>query len=285
MRPLRAARSGTKNNMFKAQAGPAPALQDGKWRGRMALRLEGKRALVTAAGQGIGRASALAMAREGALVFATDVNAQALEALASEAPDRVEVFALDARDDASIRDGVARAQPDVLFNCAGFVHHGSVLDARDDEWDFAFDLNVRAMFRTIRAALPGMLERGGGSIINMSSACSSVIGAPNRFIYGTTKAAVIGLTKSVAVDYIKQGIRCNCICPGTVESPSWHDRVKALGAEMGSYEAALEAFVARQPMGRVATAEEIAALVVYLASDESAFTTGQPHVIDGGWSG
>ena len=181
-----------------------------------------------------------------------------------------------------IRD---RSRPDVLFNCAGFVHHGTVLDASDDEWDFAFDLNVRAMFRTIRAALPGMVERGAGSIVNMSSACSSVIGAPNRFIYGTTKAAVIGLTKSVAVDYIKTGVRCNCICPGTVESPSWHDRVKALGEEMGSYEAALEAFVSRQPMGRVAKAEEIAALVVYLASDESGFTTGQPHVIDGGWSG
>ena len=192
---------------------------------------------------------------------------------------------LDARDTDSVNAGVAKSRPDVLFNCAGFVHHGTVLDASDDEWDFAFDLNVRAMFRTIRAALPGMVERGAGSIVNMSSACSSIIGAPNRFIYGTTKAAVIGLTKSVAVDYIKTGVRCNCICPGTVESPSWHDRVKALGEEMGSYEAALEAFVSRQPMGRVAKAEEIAALVVYLASDESGFTTGQPHVIDGGWSG
>jgi 2-keto-3-deoxy-L-fuconate dehydrogenase len=222
-------------------------------------RLTGKRALVTAAGQGIGRASALAMAAEGAMVFATDVNEAALE--------------------------VAKAKPDVLFNCAGFVHHGTVLDATDDEWDFAFDLNVRAMMRTMQAVLPGMLERGSGSIVNMSSACSSIIGAPNRFIYGTTKAAVIGMTKSVAIDYIKQGIRCNCICPGTVESPSWHDRVKALGEEMGSFDAALEAFVSRQPMGRVATANEIAALVVYLASDESGFTTGQPHVIDGGWSG
>jgi len=192
-------------------------------------RLTGKRALVTAAGQGIGRASALAMAAEGAQVFATDIN--------------------------------------------------------DAEWDFAFDLNVRSMFRTMRAALPGMIERGGGAIVNMSSACSSIIGAPNRFIYGTTKAAVIGMTKSVAVDYITQGIRCNCICPGTVESPSWHDRVKALGEQVGSYDEALKQFVSRQPMGRVATAEEIAALVVYLSSDESAFTTGQPHVIDGGWSG
>ena len=244
-------------------------------------RLTGKRVLVTAAAQGIGRASALAMAAEGAQVFATDVNEEALAALG----DSVEAFAMDVCDDDAVTDGVARAQPDVLFNCAGFVHHGTVLDASDADWEFAFDLNVRSMFRTIRAALPGMLERGAGSIINTSSAVSSIIGAPNRMIYGTTKAAVIGLTKSVAIDYIKQGIRCNAICPGTVESPSWHDRVRALGEEMGSYEAALEAFVSRQPMGRVAKAEEIAALVVYLASDESAFTTGQAHVIDGGWSG
>ena len=243
-------------------------------------RLSGKRVLVTAAGQGIGRASALAMAAEGAQVFATDVNAQALATLTG-----VETFVLDARSDDSVAEGVARANPDVLFNCAGFVHHGSVLDATDDELDFALDLNVRSMLRTIRAALPAMLERGAGSIINMSSACSSVIGAPNRFIYGTTKAAVIGLTKSVAVDYVSKGIRCNCICPGTVESPSWHDRVDQLGKELGSKDAALKQFVERQPMGRVATAEEIAAIVVYLASDESAFTTGHPHIIDGGWSG
>jgi 2-keto-3-deoxy-L-fuconate dehydrogenase len=243
-------------------------------------RLEGKRVLVTAAGQGIGRASALAMAAEGAQVFATDVNAEALATLTG-----VETFALDALSDNSVTEGVARANPDVLFNCAGFVHHGSILDATDDELDFALDLNVRSMLRTIRAALPAMLERGTGSIINMSSACSSVIGAPNRFIYGTTKAAVIGLTKSVAVDYMSQGIRCNCICPGTVDSPSWQDRVDQLGKELGSKEAALKQFVERQPMGRVATAEEIAALVVYLASDESAFTTGHPHIIDGGWSG
>ncbi len=245
-------------------------------------RLAGKRALVTAAAQGIGRASALAMAEAGAQVFATDLNA---EALADLEHANIETFALDVRADAAVSEGVARANPDVLFNCAGFVHHGTVLEATDAEWDFAFDLNVRSQYRTIRAALPGMLERGHGSIINMSSACSSVIGAPNRFIYGATKAAVIGLTKSVAVDYIKQGIRCNCICPGTVESPSWHDRVKELGEKLGSYEAALEQFVARQPMGRVAKAEEIAALVVYLASDESAFTTGHALIIDGGWSG
>ncbi|MDJ0825689.1 MAG: SDR family oxidoreductase [Rhodobacter sp.] len=245
-------------------------------------RLSGKRALVTAAGQGIGRASALAMAEAGAQVFATDINTAALADLTHV---RIETFPLDVRNDTSVREGVARAAPDVLFNCAGFVHHGTVLDATDDDWAFAFDLNVAAMFRTIRAALPGMLDRGGGSIINMSSAASSIMGAPNRFVYGATKAAVIGLTKSVATDFIKQGIRCNAICPGTVESPSWHDRVKALGEEVGSYEKALEMFVSRQPMGRVATPEEIAALVVYLASDESAFTTGQPFVIDGGWSG
>ncbi len=247
----------------------------------MSGRLSGKRALVSAAGQGIGRASALAMAHEGADVFATDVNAEALAALKEEAPANLQVFEMDVRSDASVKEGVAQAKPDVLFNCAGFVHHGTIIDAKDEEWDFAFDLNVRSMFRTIRAALPGMLERGQGSIINMSSACSSVIGAPNRFIYGTTKAAVIGLTKSVAVDTITQGVRCNCICPGTVESPSLHERLKATG----DYEAAMKAFVARQPMGRIAKAEEIAALVVYLASDESAFTTGQPHIIDGGWSG
>lgn len=245
-------------------------------------RLSGKRALVTAAGQGIGRATAIAMAAEGAQVYATDLNGDLLEGLSDHG---IEAFVLDACNNDSVTAGVAKAAPDILFNCAGFVHHGTVLDASDDEWDFAFDLNVRSMVRTIKAALPGMLERGGGSIVNMSSACSSIIGAPNRFIYGTTKAAVIGLTKSVAVDYITKGIRCNCICPGTVESPSWHDRVKALGEELGSYDEALKQFVARQPMGRVATAEEIAALVVYLASEESAFTTGQPHIIDGGWSG
>ncbi|NNE54068.1 MAG: SDR family oxidoreductase [Sulfitobacter sp.] len=248
-------------------------------------RLSGKRALVTAAGQGIGRASAVAMAREGARVFATDVNMAALSTIREEDLENIEIFEMDALDDQSVSEGVARANPDVLFNCAGFVHHGTVLDATDDEMDFAFDLNVRSMLRTIRAALPGMLERGGGSIVNMSSAAGSVIGAPNRCVYGITKAAVVGLTKSVAVDYVRNGIRCNCICPGTVESPSWHDRVKALGEELGSYDEALAQFVARQPMGRVASPEEIAALVVYLASDESAFTTGHAHIIDGGWSG
>jgi len=248
-------------------------------------RLEGKRALVTAAGQGIGKASAIAMAKEGAQVFATDVNMEALATLHDAQLDNIETFKLDVRDAASVEEGVSRAAPDVLFNCAGFVHHGTVLESTDAEWDFAFDLNVRSMLRTMKAALPGMLERGGGSIINMSSALGSVIGAPNRFVYGTTKAAVVGMTKSVAVDFIKQGIRCNCICPGTVESPSWHDRVTALGEELGSYDAAMTQFVSRQPMGRVASADEIAALVLYLASDESAFTTGHAHIIDGGWSG
>jgi 2-keto-3-deoxy-L-fuconate dehydrogenase len=248
-------------------------------------RLSGKNVLVTAAGQGIGRASAIAMAREGAQVFATDVNMEALSTIRDQNLENIEIFELDARDDASVKAGIGRAAPDVLFNCAGFVHHGTILDATDDELDFALDLNVRSMVRTIRAALPGMLERGKGSIINMSSAAGSIIGAPNRFAYGTTKAAVVGLTKSVAVDFIKRGIRCNCICPGTVESPSWHDRVTALGKELGSYDQAMAQFVARQPMGRVASAEEIAALIVYLASDESGFTTGHTHIIDGGWSG
>jgi 2-keto-3-deoxy-L-fuconate dehydrogenase len=221
------------------------------------------------------------MAVEGAKVFATDVNMQALATIRDENREDIEIFELDVRDGPSVAAGVERAQPDVLFNCAGYVNHGTILDASDEDWEFAFDLNVRSMLRTIRAALPGMLARGTGSIINMSSACSSVIGAPNRFVYGTTKAAVLGLTKSVAIDYITQGIRCNAICPGTVESPSLHDRLQATG----DYDAAMKAFVARQPMGRIAKAEEIAALVVYLASDDSAFTTGQGHVIDGGWSG
>ena len=247
----------------------------------MKQRLKGKSVLVTAAGQGIGRASALAMAEEGAQVFATDVNMETLSTIRNANHENIEIFELDVRRDDSVREGVRRAVPDVLFNCAGFVHNGTILEARDEDWDFAFDLNLRSMLRTIRASLPGMLERGSGSIINMSSACSSIIGAPNRFIYGTTKAAVLGLTKSVAIDYITQGIRCNAICPGTVDSPSLHDRLHATG----DYDAAMKAFVARQPMGRIAQAEEIAALVVYLASDESAFTTGQGHVIDGGWSG
>ncbi|SDD74863.1 SDR family oxidoreductase [Ruegeria marina] len=247
----------------------------------MTQRLTGKTALVTAAGQGIGRATALAMAAEGAKVLATDINVETLAALRADAAGDLEVTRLDVRDDAQVAEIVGEANPDILFNCAGFVHHGTILDATDEEWDFAFDLNVRSMFRTMRAALPGMLARGNGSIINMSSAASSIIGAPNRFVYGATKAAVIGMTKAVAKDYITQGVRCNAICPGTVESPSLHDRLRATG----DYEAAMKAFVARQPMGRIGKAEEIAALAVYLGSDESAFTTGQAHIIDGGWAG
>lgn len=243
-------------------------------------RLSGKRALVTAAGQGIGRASALAMAAEGAHVFATDVNEGALEALGAEAPGNVETFVLDVRDDASVAAGVERAAPDVLFNCAGFVHHGTILDCDEEAWDFSFDLNVKSMYRMLRAFLPSMRAGGGGSIINMSSIVSSQKGAPNRFVYGTTKAAVIGLTKSIAADFIGDGIRCNAICPGTVSTPSLDDRIDAFDDPV----AARAGFIARQPMGRLGRAEEIAALAVYLASDESAYTTGVAHVIDGGWA-
>ena len=242
-------------------------------------RLAGKTALVTAAGQGIGRATALAMAAEGAAVFATDINADTLAGL--DGTDGITTFILDVLRHESVVEGVSRAQPDILFNCAGFVHHGTILDATDDEWHFGFDLNVKSMYWTCREAIPSMIERGGGSIINISSVASSVIGAPNRFVYGTTKAAVIGLTKAIASDYITSGIRCNAVCPGTVDSPSLHERLRATG----DYETAKTAFIARQPMGRLGTAEEIAALAVYLASDESAFVTGQAINIDGGWTG
>ena len=242
-------------------------------------RLAGKAALITAAGQGIGRATALAMAAEGASVFATDINAETLASL--NGMDGITTFSLDVLDHGSVIEGVARTTPDILFNCAGYVHHGTIVDATDEEWNFGFDLNVRSMYWTSREAIPGMLGRGGGSIINISSVASSVIGAPNRFIYGATKAAVIGLTKSIASDYITSGIRCNAICPGTVDSPSLHERLSATG----DYETAKTSFIARQPMGRLGTAEEIAALAVYLASDESAFVTGQAINIDGGWTG
>jgi 2-keto-3-deoxy-L-fuconate dehydrogenase len=244
----------------------------------MPPRLEGKIAVVTAAAQGIGRSTAVAFAREGATVWATDVNEQALQTLARDEPG-LRTRLLDVRDPHAIRAlAESLGAVDVLFNCAGFVHNGSILQCTDEDWDFSFDLNVKSMFRMCRAFLPAMLDAGHGSIINMSSVASSVTAAPNRFAYGSTKAAVIGLTKSIAQDFVARGIRCNAICPGTVETPSLEGRMAAAGA------GGREAFVARQPMGRLGRAEEVAALVVYLASDESAFTTGQIHVIDGGRS-
>jgi 2-keto-3-deoxy-L-fuconate dehydrogenase len=243
------------------------------------MRLKDKVCFVTAAGQGIGAATARAFAREGARVWATDVDDKKLDALKSVAG--ITTRRLDVLDKAAI-GALARevGTVDVLFNCAGFVHHGSVLDATDDQWQFAFNLNVRSMFWTIQAFLPGMLAKGGGSIVNMSSAASSVKGAALRFIYGTTKAAVVGLTKSVAVDYVAKGIRCNAICPGTVQTPSLDERISTLGGGAD----ARQFFLQRQPTGRFGSAEEIASLAVYLGSDESAFTTGTINVIDGGWS-
>ncbi len=240
-------------------------------------RLHGKTALVTAAAQGIGRATALAFHAEGATVIATDLNEAGLAGL----PCRT--LRLDVLDAAAVTAAAAAAGPvDILFNCAGIVHQGSVLDATEDELQFAFDLNVRSMFRTIRAVLPGMLERGGGSIVNVASVAGSIKGIANRFAYGTTKAAVIGLTKAVAADFITRGVRCNCICPGTVQTPSLDERIAANAAAAGSVERAREAFVARQAMGRLGTPEEIAAAAVYLASDEAVFMTGQAMVVDGG---
>ena len=240
-------------------------------------RLQGKRALVTAAGQGIGRASALAMAREGAEVLATDVNEAALAELAAAG---LQVRVLDVRDPGSIAAAAALGPFDVLFNCAGFVATGSILDCDEDQWAFSIDLNLTAIYRMCKAFLPGMIASGGGSIINMASVASSVIAAPNRFVYGASKAGVIGLTKSIAADFIGHGIRANAICPGTVDSPSLDQRLR----DTGDYEAAKAAFSARQPIGRIGKPEEIAALVVYLASDESGYTTGVAHVIDGGWA-
>ncbi|MEX0344825.1 MAG: SDR family oxidoreductase [Rhizobiaceae bacterium] len=241
-------------------------------------RLAGMTMLITAAGQGIGRASAEACAREGAAVFATDIDANAVAEL--DAIDGITGMLLDVTDQAAVESVMAQIGPlDVLFNCAGFVHAGTILECDEKSWDFSFELNVKAMYRTCRIAIPAMLENGGGTIINMSSLASSLKGVPNRFTYSASKAAVIGLTKAIAADFVTQGIRCNAICPGTVDSPSLHERLKATG----DYDKALKEFIARQPMGRMASADEIANLVVYLASDESAFTTGQTHIIDGGW--
>jgi 2-keto-3-deoxy-L-fuconate dehydrogenase len=243
-------------------------------------RLQGKKALLTAAGQGIGAATARAFASEGAQVYATDLNEPKLQKLAAEFPN-IQIQKLDVRDTAAVNALAAELGAiDILFNCAGFVHQGSILDCNEADWDFSLDLNVKSMYRTCRAFLPAMLAAKKGSIINMSSGASSIKGAPNRFVYGTTKAAVIGLTKALAADVIRQGVRVNAICPGTVESPSLEQRMAALG----DVEKARKEFVARQPMGRLGKPEEIAALAVYLASDESGFTTGQIHVIDGGWT-
>jgi 2-keto-3-deoxy-L-fuconate dehydrogenase len=243
-------------------------------------RLKGKKALLTAAGQGIGAATARAFANEGAQVYATDLNDELLQKLAAELPG-IQTRKLDVRDTSSVNALAAElGAVDILFNCAGFVHQGTILDCSEADWDFSFDLNVKSMYRTTRAFLPAMLAAKKGSIINMSSGASSIKGAPNRFVYGATKAAVIGLTKSLAADFIRQGVRVNAICPGTVESPSLEQRIAALG----DVEKARKEFIARQPMGRLGKPEEIAALAVYLASDESAFTTGQIHIIDGGWT-
>lgn len=244
------------------------------------MLLIGKRAVITAAAQGIGRETALAFAREGATVLATDINDKGLASLLKEA-DGIETARLDVTSPADIAR-LFRDQPafDVVFNCAGYVASGSILDCDPDDWKRSFAINVDSMYNTCRACLPSMIESGGGSIINMSSVASSVKGVPNRFVYSTTKAAVVGLTKSIAADFVDRGIRCNAICPGTVQSPSLDQRLAATG----DYEKAKADFVARQPMGRIGDPKEIAALAAYLASDVSAFTTGAIHIIDGGWS-
>ncbi|MBB4093420.1 SDR family oxidoreductase [Ochrobactrum pecoris] len=243
----------------------------------MTIRFDGKTALVTAAAQGIGRASALAFAEAGAKVYATDINEAALKEL--ESVSNIITRKLNVLDEAEVKSLVTEiGQVDILFNCAGVVHGGSILEMKDEDLDFAVNLNVKAMIRTIRAVLPGMLERKDGAIVNMASVASSVKGVPNRFAYGVTKAAVIGLTKAVAADYVAKGIRCNAICPGTVESPSLQDRLRA----QGDYEEQRAAFIARQPIGRIGQPEEIADLAVYLAG--ATYTTGQAYNIDGGWT-
>ncbi len=243
----------------------------------MSDRLKGKRAFVTAASAGIGRACAIAFAREGASVFATDIDENGLATLKNEGI--TETARLDARDTAAVNAIADKAgQVDILLNAAGFVHHGTILDCSDEDWDFSFDLNAKSMHRTIRAFLPKMLQARRGSIVNISSAAGVFKAAPNRYVYAATKAAVAALTRAVAADFVAKGIRCNCICPGTVQTPSMLGRAAAGGPD------GLEMFVSRQPMGRLGTPEEIAALAVYLASDESAFTTGVAHCIDGGWT-
>ena len=242
-------------------------------------RLSGKRVLITAAGQGIGRATAELFATQGAQVIATDINEASLKGL--DEMRGVTALKLDVTNGGAVAAVVADIGPlDVLFNCAGYVAGGTILECDEKDWDFSFDLNVKAMYRLIRLTLPAMLEKGGGSIINMSSVASSLKGVPNRFVYCASKAAVIGMTKAIAADFVTQGVRCNAICPGTVDSPSLHDRLRATG----DYEKALSDFVARQPMGRLGTATEIAELALYLGSDASSFTTGQTHAIDGGWA-
>ena len=250
----------------------------------MTGRLTGKTALVTAAGQGIGRSTAIAYAREGARVIATDLDPAKLDGLT--AAGVAETARLDVRSTPEVEALARSTGPiDVLFNGAGFVHHGTVLDCSEQDWDFSFDINVKSMHRTIRAFLPGMLEKGGGSIVNISSGASSVRGIPNRYVYGATKAAVIGLTKAVAADFIRRGIRCNAICPGTIQSPSLDERIATLATQTGrSIKEVRQDFVDRQPMGRLGTAEEVAMLAVYLASGESSYTTGTINLVDGGFS-
>jgi len=243
-------------------------------------RLNNKIAVITAAGQGIGRSTAELFLAEGAEVIATDINAESLKVLKQKYPD-ITTVELDVTSPESIKTFVKSiSAPDILFNCAGFVHSGSIMECDEKDWDFSFNLNVKSMYRMIRTFLPGMLDKGKASIINMSSVASSVRGVPNRFVYTATKAAVIGLTKAIAADFVSKGIRCNAICPGTIETPSLGERIAA----SGNAEVARKMFVARQPMGRLGNPEEIAALAVYLASDESAFTTGAIHVVDGGWT-
>jgi 2-keto-3-deoxy-L-fuconate dehydrogenase len=248
------------------------------------MRLQGKKIVVTAAGQGIGRASVLAMAKEGATVWATDINAELLKSYAGI--PNIHTSTLNVLKTAEVEDFAKQVGPiDVLFNCAGFVHQGDILHLSEDEWDFSMDLNVKSMYRTIRAFIPGMLAQEHGSVINMASAASTIKGAPNRVIYSASKAAVIGLTRALAADYVSRNVRFNAICPGTIESPSLGERIQAVSQQTGqSIDQARNQFVARQPIGRIGKAEEIAFLAIYLASDESAFTTGTSQIIDGGWS-